>query len=114
VSLAYNVPMVVATFAFGVASVYLHSKYNTYAPTQTCDIKTLDNFMIANATLDLAIGAVLCVILTYGVASTKNEALEYVSGPLINTLRPLYSLIPSLALMIGLTVVFFRSGCVSF
>jgi uncharacterized protein YacL len=105
--------MVVATFSFGVASVYMHSKYSTYADTSTCNTGMLTNFMIANAVLDLTIGAILCIILTYGVASTRNEALENVAGKVINILRPAYSLVPSLGLMIGLTIVFFRSSCVS-
>ncbi|KAL0486873.1 oppC [Acrasis kona] len=109
--LLLNVPMVFATFGFGVSSINVSHKYEAYGTLGSCNISTFNSIFIANAVLDLLFGAVLCTLMTYGAASTDNHKLDRMLKRIVSTLRGAHSLIFSLALMMTLTYFLFTSSC---
>ncbi|KAL0487172.1 hypothetical protein AKO1_015867 [Acrasis kona] len=103
--------MVVVTLAFGVLCIHFSSKYKSATSTPTCKSSVLNDLIYANAVFDLIAGPIMLVILTYGVATTKDQMLEWVTVKLINVLRIGYSFTVSLGIMTAITVVYFKSDC---
>jgi hypothetical protein len=101
-----------ATFAFGIWGIHINWVYGQTAAQGSCNLPYIINLITADSSIGVIIAALLCVLISYGVASTRMNKLEFIMTILINVIRIIFSLFVSNGLLIATAVAYYTGQCV--
>ncbi|KAL0486652.1 ribosomal protein S11 [Acrasis kona] len=90
VSLWVNVPLTIMTSVFGLWGLHINHVYYGVAAQGGCDLPRVIFLLTVVTILDLVAFTILCLMISYAVASTNTRKLNLIITVLVNLFRPLY------------------------
>lgn len=108
-----NVPTTIATLCFGIWGIHINWVFGGIKQQGSCNLPLVMTLLTADASIGLIIASLLCVLISYAVASTRLYKLDFIATFLVNIIRLVYSILVSGGLLIATAVFYYNGDCVS-